>query len=58
MIKKKKKNECHTAKIENVLKSWKMIDLSIEDKITIFKTLPISKIVHLRVIASVPAFII
>ena len=35
-----------------------MIDLSIEDKITIFKTLPISKIVHLRVIASVPAFII
>ena len=32
--------------------------LSVESKITIFKTLAISKIVHLGLITSVPAFVI
>lgn len=35
-----------------------MIDLSIEGKITIFKILVISKILHLGLITSAPAFII
>ena len=50
--------ECHVVKIENVLKLWIMRDLSIEEKITIFKILAISKIVRLGLITSLPAFII
>ena len=36
----------HMQKIENVLKIWRMINLNLERKITIFKTLAISKIIH------------
>ena len=50
--------ECHILKIENVLKLWKMRDLSIEGKIRIFKSLAISKILHLGLITSVPPFTI
>ena len=42
----------------NVLKLWKMRDLSIEGKIATFKRLSTSKIAHLGLITSVPAFII
>ena len=34
-------------KTEQILRIWRMRDLSIEGKITVFKTLAISKIVHL-----------
>ena len=39
----KKYFECHIVKIKNILKLWKMRDLQIEGKITIFKTLTFSK---------------
>ena len=45
-------------KVEFFLKLWKMRELSIENKIKIFKTLAVSKIVHLGLITGVPAFII
>ena len=38
------------AKIENVLRVWRMRDLTIEGEIVIFKSLAISKIVHLALI--------
>ena len=44
----------HIAKIENVLRVWRMRDLTIEGKIVIFKSLAISKIVHLALIKTVP----
>ena len=51
----------HIAKIENVLRVWRVWrtrDLTIEGKIVIFKSLPISKIVHLALIKTVPIFIV
>ena len=44
--------------IENVLRVWRMRDLTIQGKIVIFKSLAISKIVHLALIKSVPIFTI
>ena len=44
----------YITKIEKVLKYWRMRQLSIEGKITIFKTLAISKIVHLALVTNVP----
>ena len=44
----------HIAKIENFLRVWRMRDLTIEGKIVIFKSLAISKIVHLALIKTVP----
>lgn len=45
-------------KVEFFLKLWKMRELSIENKIKVFKTLAVSKIVNLGLITGVPAFII
>ena len=53
-----KKIKCYIVKTENVFKSWKMRDLSFEGKITIFKTLAISKLARHGLITSVPVFII
>ena len=44
------------AKIENVLKVWRTRDLTIKGKIVIFKSLAISKSVHLVLIKTVPIF--
>ena len=44
--------------IQNVLKIWCMRSLTLEDKIIIFKTLVLSKIVHLCLILVVPKQII
>ena len=55
-MKKKKKYNDYTADIKNVLKVWRMRDLTIEGKIIIFKSLAISKIVHLALIKTVPIF--
>ena len=41
-------------KIETVLKVWRMRNLTLEGKITIFKTLPISKIIHLPSVTVLP----
>ena len=38
----------------NIIKLWSMRKLTLEGKITIFKSLAISKIVHLAIIAKVP----
>ena len=43
-------------KIAKVLKLWRMRNLTVEGKITVFKTLGISKIVHLSI--NVPTEII
>ena len=40
----------YIAKIENVLKAWRMRDVTIEENIVIFKLLDISKILHLALI--------
>ena len=45
-------------KIEKVLKLWRMRNLTLEEKITIFKTLAISKIIHLSLVTNVPTQII
>ena len=42
----------------NVIKQWHMRKLILEGKITIFKSLAISKIVHLAIIIKVPKIVI
>jgi len=44
----------HIIKIQNILKVWKMRNLSLEGKVTVFKSLAISKIVHLALVTTVP----
>ena len=41
-------------KIEPVLKIWRMRSLTLEGKITIFKTLAISKIIHIPSVIVLP----
>ena len=45
-------------KIENVLKIWRIRNLTVQGKITIFKTLAISKVIHLALVTNVPQVII
>ena len=45
-------------KIENVLKIWKTRNLTVQGKITIFKTLAISKVIHLALVTIVAHVII
>ena len=46
----------HVRKIEKVLKLCRMQNLTLEGKIAIFKTLAISKIIHLCLVTNVPTF--
>ena len=39
--------QSHVAKTQNISKLWKLISLTIEEKIDGFKSLTISKIIHL-----------
>ena len=48
----------HIIKIEKSLQIWRMRDLSIVGKITVFKTLAISKIEHLALVKTIPNLII
>ena len=48
----------HIIKIEKILRIWRMRDLSIAGKINVFKTLAISKIVHLALVKIIPNLII
>ena len=45
------KNFCkRIVKMENILKLWRMRQVTLEGKITVFKSLVISKIIHLLLI--------
>ena len=44
--------------IQRVLKIWKMRNLTLEEKIVIFKTKPISKIVFQSFITTVPKYVV
>ena len=50
--------QSHIVKIESVLRVWRMRNLTIEGKVLVFKSLAISKIVHLSLITTVPHAII
>ena len=43
----------HMTNIEKILQIWRMRDLSIAGKITVFKTLAISKIVHFALVKTI-----
>ena len=45
-------------KIEKLLRFWEMGNLYIAGKITVFKTLAISKIVHLALVKVIPSSVI
>ena len=55
-LQQEKKIKNHVAKIKNVARIWRMRNLTIEAKISIFKSLAISKIVHLALINTVAYF--
>ena len=44
----------HIAKIQNILKLWKLRNLSIEGRIVVFKSLAISKLTHLALVTEIP----
>ena len=44
----------YIAKIENVLKLWRARDLLLEGKITVFKSLTLSKITHMALVKTIP----
>ena len=48
----------YIAKIENVLKLWRARNLSLEGKITVFKSLALSKITHLALVKTIPPSVI
>ena len=50
--------QSHIVKIKSVLRLWRMRNVTIEGKVLVFKSLAISKIVHLSVITVVPHAII
>ena len=41
-------------KIQNILKLWKLRNLSIEGRIVVFKSLAISKLTHLALVTEIP----
>ena len=55
---KQKKTLSDMFRKKKVLKIWKMRNLTLEGKIIIFKTLAISKIIHLSLVTNVPTEII
>ena len=55
-LQQEKKIKNHVAKIKNVARIWRMRNLTIEAKISIFKSLAISKTVHLALINTVAYF--
>ena len=44
----------HIVKIQNILKLWKLRNLSIEGRIVVFKSLTISKLTHLALVTEIP----
>ena len=50
--------QSHIVTIESVLKAWHIRNLTIEEKVLVFKSLAISKIFHLSLVTTVPHAII
>ena len=44
----------HIVKIQNILKLWKLRNLSVEGRIVVFKSLVISKLIHLALVTEIP----
>ena len=44
----------HIVKIQNILKLWKLRNLSIEGRIAVFKSLAISELTHLALVTEIP----
>ena len=44
----------HIVKIQNILKLWKLRNLTIEGRIVVFKSLAISKLIHLALVTEIP----
>ena len=44
----------HIAKIQNILKLWKLRNLTIEGRIVVFKSLAILKLIHLALVTKIP----
>ena len=44
----------HIVKIQNILKLWKLRNLTIEGRIVVFKSLLISKYIHLALVTEIP----
>ena len=44
----------HIVKIQNILKLWKLRNLAIEGRIVVFKSLLISKFIHLALVTEIP----
>ena len=45
----------HIAKTQNILKLWKLRNLTIKGRIVVFKSLAISKLIHLALVTEIPA---
>ena len=50
--------QSHIVKIESVLRPWRMRNVTAERKVLVFKSLAISKIVHLSLLTTVPQAVI
>ena len=48
----------HIKKIEKVLRIWRTRNLTTQGKMTVFKSLAISKIIHLALVTNVPSAIV
>ena len=48
----------HVVKIQNILKLWKLRNFTIEGRIVLFKSLAISKPIHLALVTKIPTSII
>ena len=44
----------HIVKIQNILKLWKLRNLTIEGRIVVFKSLAVSKLIHLALVTEIP----
>ena len=44
----------HIVKIQNILKLWKLKNLIIEGRIVVFKSIAISKLIHLVLVTEIP----
>ena len=44
----------HIVKIQNILKLWKLRNLTIEGRIVVFKSLAISKLINLALVTEIP----
>ena len=44
----------HIVKIQNILKLWKLRNVTIKGRIVVFKSLAISKLIHLALVTEIP----